>query len=58
MQNRTMKTRNISHTMGGDGHQTARALLDFISRGQRAQEAVDRIIEAEKVNARQRRPRR
>jgi hypothetical protein len=43
-----MKTTKLS-PKGGSGKATAAAMADFIARGQRAQEAVDRIIEAERV---------
>jgi hypothetical protein len=41
-------------SMGGTGKATLRATLiaDFIERGRRAQEAVDRIIEAKQAKAR------
>jgi hypothetical protein len=46
--NRGVKTVKLS-IMGGSGKTVTAAMADFIARGQRAQEAVDRIIEAERA---------
>ncbi len=61
-----MKTIPLKQPMGGSGKATLRAacdaepsvLLDFLARGRRAQEAVDRILAAEADRSRPSPPKR